>query len=291
MCTYRVVSLKTNTLLLVFLVAVLLAAVQRGAAADRAGSKGKTAAANPAVKLVPLVPKVDFGPRPLKGSLEHSEVLPPVKKELQTGAVFNAAVLPKVPLDEDWFWIPAWRAGTWRSQSDILTYYKNFRTGEEHKGKFPRTFVSVVYKGFQKDRTGQIWEYRAAPYVQMAGGGGFREVQIIKENKPVYVSNQKITMYLRGTSVRVDPRSNRIMATEQWESLQTFQPAGNNRVTCTGSTKFFDPQGRPSYIQKNTATFTRVAPFKPINSVQGKDLRTSFRKFLVQHKLDRLVPQ
>lgn len=283
--------LKTNSLLLVFLMAVLLAAVQRGAVADRAGSKGKTAAANPAVKLVPLVPKVDFGPKPLTGSLEHSEVLPPVKKELQTGAVFNAAVLPKVPLNEDWFWIPAWRAGTWRSQSDTLTYYKNFKTGEEHKGKFPRPFVSVVYKGFQKDRTGQIWEYRAAPYVQMAGGSGFTEVQIIKENKPVYVSDRKITMYLRGTSVRVDPRSKRIMATEQWESLQTFQPAGNNRVTCAGSTKFFDPQGRPSYIQKNTATFTRVAPFKPINSVQGKDLRTSFCKFLVQHKLDRLVPQ
>jgi hypothetical protein len=34
-----------------------------------------------------------------------------------------------------------------------------------------------------------------------------------------------------------------------------------------------------------------VAPFKAINSVQGKDLRTAFRKFLVQHKLNRLVPQ
>lgn len=268
---------------------LLIAAAPGGVSAEKVATKPASDGA-PAVKLMPLTPKLDFGPKPLQGSLKHSEVLPAVKKEFKIGTTYDATVLPKLPVAEGWYWIPDWRAGTWQSRQTTVTLYQNFKTGEKRSGRFTSAFNSTVYKGFQKDSSGHIWEYMAAPYGQIVDGAGFREVQLISQNRPVYVSSQRIVMYLRGTTMRVDSRTKKILANEQWESLQTFAPAGANKVTCAGSTKFFDAHGRQQYIQKNTATFVRTAGFKPIDKIKGKDLRSHFRTYLTSHGLKQLVP-
>src|SRR5215471_13943238 len=268
--------------------ALLLLAAPAGTAAESAGKKPDGPAA---VKLVPLTPKLDFGPKPLQGSLEHSETLPPVKKQFKIGTTFDANVLPKQPVAEGWYWIPDWRAGTWQSRQTTVTFYQNFKTGEKRSGRFASPFTSVVYKGFQKDKDGHIWDYMAAPYSQVVDAGSFREIQLISQNRPVYVSSQRIAMYLRGTTMRVNSQSKKIMANEQWESLQTFTPAGPDRISCAGSTKFFDAHGKPQYIQRNTALFFRTAAFKPINQMKGKDMRGHFRTYLASHGLKQLVPK
>ena len=231
-------------------------------------------------------------PLVLQGSAEiHADALPPVDSRLQTGAIFDEQSLPKLQLNNDWYWIPSWYAGEKHLETQTIMEDYDFRTGETVNAS--RTILNRqdLAIGFQMDNEGNIWEYRRAPYTATTDGGGNFTKTFVRIRDPIEVNQNRVVVRLVETSVLVDKQTNRIKRSLQEEQLNTYTPAGQGAMYMQTSIKGFGEDGRPQMQQKSVRNATQVAPFRPINTYNGMDMRWMFRDFMLAHGNAHLLPR
>lgn len=232
-------------------------------------------------------------PKPLvlRGSAEmHADALPPVDPSLQAGAMFNEQSIPKLQPNNDWYWIPSWYAGVKHIETQTILQDYDFRTGETVNAQRTVLNRQDLPIGFQRDRNGEIWEFKRAPYEATTDSGGNFTKTFVRSREPMQVNQGVVVVKLVETSVMVSKQTNRIVRTLQEEQINTYTPVGGGSMNMQTSIKAFDANGRAQMQETSVRNATQIAPFQPINYYQGMDTRSMFRDFMIAKGMANLLP-
>ena len=217
----------------------------------------------------------------LQGGVIHSEIVPAVEPSLRAGATFNEGNIQKIPKEEGWYWVPRWIAGSWHRET---------QTAYTENGPVTQRNRSEKHFGMQQDSNGEIWDYYHVPIKQVAEGSAFTEYKVMRSYSILPAGNGKFAMKSRSTCVRVDRNTNKIISSHTQEDINTFSPQGRGVIRSDCSMRLFDTNGKPKDSATGYYTCDMVQPFQPTNFLDGKDLRKSFKNFLISHNWPKLVP-
>jgi hypothetical protein len=228
---------------------------------------------------------------PLQGSIQHSEAVAPLPLEYAPGAKLDEQSLPKLTPENRWYPIPNWIAGTWQYKTETVTYLRAF-----DKKKYPQTPFTLHNEfqrtyGYQKDRTGQIWDYLKAPYRYQAklDGGliGYVTDGTVDISK---ATNEEVVRKVFGNGAVVDPESQQIVLTNQKECFTRYTPFSDDAIRLEGSTKVFAMDGSPQVLKFSDMLGMRVKPFEVVDQLDGQNLRQMFGDFLRANGKADLAP-
>lgn len=247
---------------------------------------------------VPSVPSSQFSgnlrqakPQMLQGSAEHSESLPAEDSRFSAGATFDAKALPEYKTANNWFWIPQWFAGKYKTESITRYYRYDYRTGQTDLTRNTSVLRRTEIWGWQQDRLGGIWQYDSAPYREEVDRDTLFEIQLCKERTPVKITNDSVVLRFRITSIFINRKTEKIEWTIQSEFLQTYTQVGPTRLKVEISAKAFDENGKPKTLDKNTQYLDRISGFEPVISMNGRDVKDMFRDFLLARNRADLIPE
>jgi len=226
----------------------------------------------------------------LKGAIEHVEVMPPVDERLRPGATFDENLLPTQEPNNQWYKIPEWFAGTWQTEEQTTVAVYDYAAGTKTKTRRRQMAKAQDFKGFQRDRKGNIWQFASAPFTNRVEGDDHISVQIVRVFEPLEVTEDTVVQRFVGTTIRVSKLSGKIMDVSQDESIQTYYPVQPGIVRCNGSLKTFGPDGKPISLHKVVAYSTKVANFTPTNTYNGHDMKRLFKEFLFSRGMTYLCP-
>lgn len=224
---------------------------------------------------LPVVPEV------LQGGVEHSESMPSVEPQFQAGVMFNESSIQSIPAEEGWYWVPAWIVGTWQRETE---------TKYTWLGKYTHMSQTTKRCGMQRDRNGEYWDYYHVPYVQPVDGGPYIEYKIIRGYTILPASPGNFNMRYLSTCIRVNKQTGMIMSSHTQEDLNRYSSAGPGMLRNDGSLRMFNASGRASKPVRGFYIANMVKPYEPIDSLDSKDMRLSFRNYLLSHGLADLLP-
>ena len=228
---------------------------------------------------------------PLQGAVEHSASLPPMEPNLRPGMPFDERYLPPLDTEEGWYWIPRWAAGMWHrdqvTQQGKIAFLKLHWLATDH-------VTTPEPWGWQMDKNGGIWHYWHVPYLEVHDLGQTVDLKLVRHYEAVAMTNEQCVLRLWASTIRVDKLSRQVVFVYQQEELDTIHLLSVGQEKQDGSDKWFDADGRPmKAVFRNdgfVANNTLVKQFAPIDNYKGKNMRTSFRAFLVSHGMANLVP-
>jgi len=214
----------------------------------------------------------------IEGKIEHVERMPAVEQKYSPGAQIDQSV--ELSPNNLWVKLPKWLAGSWSARDETAVFSQDFRSGrtrttqEVFKAKQDFTY------GQQVDKSGQVWHYVGVPYTSKSVRTNGEEIHEVKEKQFLKTTDEVVEFRAVATVLIVDNYSSSIQRTYQQESLTTYEPIADDRISMTASTKVFDAAGRPQTLQKNEAIIKRYKHFQTINQKDGKDLKALFREFM-----------
>lgn len=266
-------------------------------AAPKAVKKTKPASLKPmsGAQMDTYVPPSQFNSpqsksQMLQGSAEHSESLPAEDSRLTAGATFDAKALPEQKTANNWFWIPQWFAGKYKTESITRFYRFDYGTGQTDLKRNTSVLRRNEIWGWQQDKLGGIWQYESSSYTEEVDRDTLREIQICKERVPVKITNDSVVLRFRITSIFINRKTEKIEWTIQSEYLQTYTPVSPTRLKVEISAKSFDENGKPKALDKNTQYLDRISEFVPVVSMNGRDVKAMFRDFLLARNRADLIP-
>src|SRR5262249_17513184 len=149
--------------------------------------------------------------------------------------------------------------------------------------------------GWQMDKRGGIWDYWHIPTFERHDMGSSEELKLVLRNEPIRISEQECVFRAYAQTVRVNKFTRRIESAFQQEELQTCHPVpGGFRQA--SYVRWFDASGRPGgslsgmFTENIWANCYIIKPYAPVNFYRGKDMRTSFKTYLMSHGMADLVP-
>jgi hypothetical protein len=225
----------------------------------------------------------------LGGRVEHDEFLPPVSKGLRTGERFleesNSAQA------DVWVQIPDWYAG--RFVSYAVTRYKSYSPRRlKTSADTPREikYRTELRVGDQRDREGHIWNYCPAVYQHPdAEGDTFINHETMLLGVYRKIETDRIEYELHSMVTEYGKADHIIRRTFQDEAVQVVTPVENGLQIASWA-YFYTEHGEPTGSSYDVSIYHRVEPFRTYDSQDGKDLRASLKKYLLDHGLKRLVP-
>jgi hypothetical protein len=240
---------------------------------------------------MPDAPVPPSGKQYLQGNIEHAEVLPRLDERLRPGAGYDESLLLQLGTqgNNDWFWIPSWYAGKRHTEEALIVYRHDFATGITTNPMQRQLERQEYVSGYQKDRNGGIWELNNAPFIQHIDSGFMFAVLYIREMTPVEVSEDRIVLRYREISVAYSKKNNKILESTQQEQLNTLTPMQPGTIHADVSVKSFGWDGQPQREEQSVIYTQIIEPYHRIDGIDGKDLHSMFRDYLVsQHKEDLL---
>ncbi|MBX9689379.1 MAG: hypothetical protein K2X27_21900 [Candidatus Obscuribacterales bacterium] len=219
-------------------------------------------------------------PYTLQGGIEHSEKLAPVEREFRRGAKVDVSKAVNLNPENHWYQLPDWAVGNWTSIQATRTYAKDLRSSREQLTPETRSTKMEFSWGFQKDKTGQVWEFAKEPYTLKLDNSENMVLKRVIHRQFLQADNSKVTLKLLTENVVVNKSNNQVVRTLQVENIQTCVPSPNDCMTCNASYKIFDEQGKAIELGKETNTARRISTFKPIDEYEGKNMPQLFKEFL-----------
>jgi len=233
----------------------------------------------------------DIPAHPLQGKIEHSETLQPAPRGMAEGAKFDESALPKLVSQNNWVPVPKWLAGTWQFKTETVTYIRSFdkKTYPDVPFTLRNEFQKTI--GYQRDKSGQIWDYVKAPYSYTTKlDGGLKGYERVDSVTIVSDDSEGYTRAVIGPDSVIDPESQQILLTQQKECFNRYTPMADDAIRLDGSTKVFSMQGNPKVLKISNMLAMRVKPFAPIDEKDGENLRQLFAEFLTAHGKTNLIP-
>lgn len=281
--------LETSPSSLLIAIVVVLAGIHPSLASDEKGSGNSSehvseqTPANPAQEQKPLV---------LQGGVDHSEKLAPVEKQYRRGAKVDLSATKTLALENKWYPLPKWATGKWTSipaNPTIRTYTKDLISG--HENSVPATIPTKMEFnwGFQKDKTGQVWEFAKEPYILTVDNSDKVVLKKVMTREFLEADDSKVTLKTLVENVVVSKFTNQVIRTMRSENIQTCRPTESNCMTCKASYKMFDEQGRAVEIGEETNKSRKIAEFKSIDEYEHKNMPELFREFLRSEGKSELI--
>lgn len=283
------ISFFSTALLLLSLVSPATAQTGTGAAQKDASTAQRDTTISPAEALPPA------SSPPLQGGvqMQHMEKAEPVASFLRGGVRLDekaSAKLEEMEPNNYWFKFPAWMAGTWQYEERHIDFQNNLSTRPAIPFKALSQFEFTARWGYQQDKTGAFWQFENTPNANHVVRDRTILYYIMQMNEPVDSSDSSLTcrQFFTGTIVNKETRT--ILGTGQSEQLTTFTRVGKDQIRRACSDKTFDQSGMPLTLSSWWTIGTRVAPYQRIDTLEGRDLKALFYKYLKAHGLQYLVP-
>ncbi|MBX9722789.1 MAG: hypothetical protein K2X81_15420 [Candidatus Obscuribacterales bacterium] len=218
----------------------------------------------------------------LKGTVEFSRSLPPVKKSLRVGTTFDEKNLPESNTTSEWYRIPSWLAGVWHRSEQVtnLSLGRKVHTTDEVDEHF----------GYQKDRKGDVWNYHNEPYVERHETDTTIEIKLVTLRKLLQSKDNQAVFFYQCTSMTVSKDSHKIISEYQQEEYDTFHKVDQLNIKCDCKARIFSAQGVAEQILEGHYSANLKSGFAAIDQLGDKDLRKDFNNFLVAQGLSDLVP-
>ncbi|MDR3612077.1 MAG: hypothetical protein P4L53_00830 [Candidatus Obscuribacterales bacterium] len=227
--------------------------------------------------------------KPLDVEIEHDEKVPGLAPEYQVGNRIDPTQLTALSPDNLWFPIPSWLAGKWHSENMTVTNVTNCLTGQSAKVHLERKEVADVVHGFQKDKSGQVWEFLQIPRVQKVSVDNGQCYLTCSREDVLRTDSTAVLLKILNNQITVD-KKNKVLATEQVQQISNYLPLEDGIVRMEASLKNFDADGDPQQVQKAEKVIQRIAPYEAIDSKDGLDLKQLFVEFLKKNGKEDLVP-
>ncbi len=211
----------------------------------------------------------------IEAGVEHSVMLAPVPVELQPGRKFR-----RQPLRDEtvrWAKIPTLTAGKWKLLRKFNASTLDLRTGKQTSKPSEKYDNSIAYIGYQSDSQQNIWTCAEIESKQIHSDGTYLIPSYWNLNQ---TSDHAFTVIKRGFSVSVDPDSHVIQDTKQLETFATFDLIAPNKLLQKYSTQWFDAAGEAIKLTEGQTEMERAGEFKPVNELNGIDVRASFKRFV-----------
>ena len=204
--------------------------------------------------------------------------------------VASLGKLKKLSPDNQWARLPDWAAGSFKWKFSSTYYSFTYGMKSEDYSVDTRMAKSGETRGWQKDRFGNIWEYSYKDYYTKTECEDTFSVSLVKDAELLQVSGEKFIMRFVAVRAIVSKYTQRIIATRQTESIQTYTPYAENIVKINGSVKSFDEDGNPLTLEKVLTLEQRILPYQSRDSYRGQNMRALFAEYLVSHGLASSVP-
>lgn len=227
----------------------------------------------------------------LQGKVEHSTKVNPLAVGLRTGDQFQESKFKEPRYASSWFMIPAWFAGQFQVDENVITKIEDCRSGKIQRPNQAVSNYGRELHGFQKDAQNQIWHF----YVESGTSKSEQLRQITYNNidwyGPVRIDKKRVIMRIMATSLLVDRTSGVIVDSFRREDIKTYEPYEPGKIKVTYTSKSFDSSGHPRDLQEGVAIHKQIAPFQEINLLDNVDYRIMFRDYLLSNNHKELVPQ
>ena len=233
---------------------------------------------------------------PLRGEVQMQPK--PIPPGLMPGRRFDPRLLPPEGTEDGWFWIPNWAAGMFH-QDFQTTLGPMVRVGFSVLNLSQTTenhVTSPEPSGWQMDKNGGIWDYYHLPILSRHEGNDFIEYKLVTKSKAIEINNSQMVGRDFCQTIRVNKFTGIIQTVYQQIDISKTRPTPLGTRT-DFLTYWFDEYGRPgTAINRKpsdiiTGESKRVSPYAPVNVWKGKDMRASFRLFLLSHGMANLVPE
>lgn len=209
---------------------------------------------------------------------------------LIAGIKFDESMLPHTAVNSQWYWIPNWFAGTWSRQAVTTVSEFDCKSGSTKQLKVTASARSYDQEGWQQDAKNNCWNCDHTPFRTESFGDSYRQIFIIHSVKPLQVTEEKVTKEFIGTGALVDIATGVIKHTAKARSVQTYTKGVDGYMTCKSVTTEYDATGNQTRISNSETEYKQVAEFQPHHQHEGKDMRISFRDFLVARGTANLIP-
>ncbi len=242
---------------------------------------------------------------PLLGGVSHFEKIEPLQPEFRPGAVYDDSRASPSAAPDLWYQIPLWSAGSWHAEVS-RSVEQTDQDEIEHRPRFG-AFGNYMNKqatvreethlarhderwGFQRDRNGGIWQFAKMNYSTRTDGGNSYIISFVRSKSVLKDTASEIQIRYVGTQMNIDARTDRIIASSQVESVQTYTPVDENTRQNVALTRSYDADGKLTGLQKITTMQKRIRPFEIRNRLDGRDMYESFVSYLKRNDLSDLVP-
>ncbi|MBX9685387.1 MAG: hypothetical protein K2X27_01720 [Candidatus Obscuribacterales bacterium] len=218
----------------------------------------------------------------LPAGVAFSDTVPPVSSELKLHKLFSSISLPSEDKEDTWYQIPKWRAGLYHREKQI-----------DHTKFGDRESVSKVdhLYGMQVDKNGGIWHHMSWPRITKLSLEGYSQYKIINKYEPISLKGNEYCVKISSTNVDVDDKTGKIIRLGKQEEFDWYYPAGAGVARGKCLIKGFSNYGRTNTeIERCSVEERLIQPFSVLNSFRGKNLRESFKQYLLSHDLADLVP-
>jgi hypothetical protein len=223
----------------------------------------------------------------LFGGVSLNRTLPPVAKNLQKGAVFEATNLPKKrETSGEWYKIPLWMAGKWhREKSSRFVPFFWFTREDTYTDQMDHIW------GEQMDRFGIIWHRRNEPFTEVSTMDNLDCSKTITLQKPVLVSDSKVIILYKDITVEYSKINHIVIKTYQHEQLSEFSKDGDILYEEVWD-RLFDQDGNLTGSGHGRSYNTKVSAFEPMDfdKKTGVDLKKDFAIYLSNHKFSNRIP-
>jgi hypothetical protein len=226
---------------------------------------------------------------PLNGGVEHDEKLPGLSADMQVGHHIDPTQLSAPTPDNNWFPIPSWLGGKWHSENMTVTNVTDCSTGNSQKVHIERKEVADVVHGFQKDKSGQLWEFLQIPRVQKVAVDGGECYLTCSREDVLRDDNTALLLKILNSQITVD-KKNKVKASEQVQQISNYLPLEDGKIRMEASLKNFNADGDPQQVQKAEKVLQRIAPYESVDSKDGLNLKQLFVEYLKKTGKEDLVP-
>ncbi len=228
----------------------------------------------------------------LQGGVKHAEQLTGLPDGLKLGKVYSDDLLisPDTKINNEWFLIPDWYAGTRHCEDCMIVHRYDYATKESSSPMLKQMNRQTSVSGYQKDRNGGIWDFKRVPQIQHVESNFENAVLYVKDITLLSEVADRIVVKYIIVSIGINKKSGKIRSIVQQEQINTVTSPVENVLRSDVSVKAFDSDGKPQRQEQSVIMADIIKPYEQIDTYEGQDLRPLFRDFLISHGLEKLVP-
>ncbi len=234
----------------------------------------------------------------LQAGVQLDDKVPSLDETLAPGNQFNQSSMEqkikKAPEENQWYKIPSWSAGSWKTLKAQTTSHKDETTGREALNGRQYTMKSSFSMGIEKDCTGQIWDFVDRNYWTHTEYDDKDTYCFVTYMSPGAIENNTIRKEGRYIAFVVDKATSKIISTKQEQSVSIYSYQSPTLMRESSWQRTFDWRGSTLYSIQCETNCIRTSPFivdQTCVSADGRLLQPLFKKYLVENNLSKLLPR
>lgn len=234
----------------------------------------------------------------LQAGIQLDDKMPALDQTLAPGNQFNQSLVEqkirKTAEQNQWFKIPSWAAGSWKTLKAQTTSHKDETSGRETTDGSEYTMKSAFSMGIAKDRTGQIWDFVDHNYWTHTEYDNQDAYCFVTHISPGVIENNSLKQEAKYIAFLVDKATGSIISTTQKQAISIYWQQSPTLVKKKAWQRAFDWHGNTMYSTNSEANCIRTSHFSVdprIIATDGRLLQPLFKKYLIENNLVTLMPQ